>query len=178
MLRLRNFVTPAFVFLLLCATVVLAVSDNSVTVWSWPMNGSPQPLAGISIDSTTSAATVEKYTPPDTLDNSESSVRIGLYDPATSAWRGIVTSSTSFSPANQPKLVLHMDNTKEIYHVGFEASPRAAQGANTQSGSDPTLAIEIIRTKPGPKPHLNKPIVLSPDGKLPEKEQEKTLLQK
>jgi len=71
-----------------------------------------------------------------------------------------------------------MDKAKEIYHIGFEASPKSTYEASTQPSGGSTLAVEVVTTKPGPRPHLNKPIVLSPDGKLPEKEQEKTLLQK
>lgn len=44
--------------------------------------------------------------------------------------------------------------------------------------SQPETQVVVIRPFPGAEPALNKPIVLSPDGKLPVKEEEKTFLQK
>jgi hypothetical protein len=38
--------------------------------------------------------------------------------------------------------------------------------------------VRILTQAPGPQPALNKPIVLTPDGKIPVPEVEKTFLQK
>jgi hypothetical protein len=40
------------------------------------------------------------------------------------------------------------------------------------------MPIKIQKTTSGPAPALNKPVVLDETGKLPEKEPEKTLLQR
>jgi len=161
---------------LLRTCAVSAALAGSVTVWTWPLNGTPQQLAEVSLDATTSAATVKTYTPPQPLSDADASTRVGLFNPSTSEWRGIVTSSSVFDPAKQVKLYLHVDSADQVYHLGWEALP-ASKGASSAS-SAPALSVEIVRTKAGPVPHLNKPVVLSADGKTPDKEPEKTFLQK
>ncbi|KAF2771527.1 hypothetical protein EJ03DRAFT_30806 [Teratosphaeria nubilosa] len=78
----------------------------------------------------------------------EDVVRVGFYHPSGS-WSGIATSASNFHDGKDKTLQLHVNSDGELYHV-----------------------------KPGPTPRLNKPVVLSPDGKAPEKEPEKTFLQK
>ena len=48
-------------------------------------------------------------------------------------------------------------------------------GAKSETGG---LVVEVLRPTPGPKPVLNKPVVLNAEGKLDDKEPEKSFLQK
>jgi len=41
-----------------------------------------------------------------------------------------------------------------------------------------TLEVRTFKAAPGVLPQLNKPVVLSPDGRIPQPEQERTLFQK
>lgn len=166
-------------FIVICiAQVVQGAADAPITIWTWPLDGTPQQLAEVSVNTSTSTAAVKSYTPPASLSGVNVPVRVGFYYPTASNWHGVITSSASFDSSSQPKLVLHTDGADEVYHLGFEAESRPTGPSSTNWNAGSTLLVEIKKTKLGPTPHLNKPIVLSPDGKLPEKEQEKTFLQK
>ncbi len=43
---------------------------------------------------------------------------------------------------------------------------------------DARLVVELVKSRPGVEPKLNRPVVLDAEGKIPEKEPEKTFLQK
>ncbi|KAL1594131.1 hypothetical protein SLS59_008965 [Nothophoma quercina] len=127
------------------------------------------PLAQIEYDADQSVGTIASYTPPTGSYSDEHLLRIGLTDPKTSSWRGIVTSAASFAEQYHKKFIVHVDEKGEPYHVGFGTSVKGA-GAEVE--------VEIVKRNPGPKPVLNKPIVLNAEGKLDGKEPEKTFLQK
>ena len=63
-----------------------------------------------------------------------------------------------------------------MYHVGFVASElrTSSLGGSKKDG----LSVEVVPMKAGPMVHLNKPVVLDAEGKLDDKEPEKTFLQK
>lgn len=130
---------------------------------------SPIPLAQIEYDVDQSVGTLASYTPPTGSYASDHLLRVGLSDPKTGSWRGIVTSAASFSDQYHKKIVVHVDEQGEPYHVGF--STRA-------KGSGDEVQVEIVKRSPGAKPVLNKPIVLNAEGKLEGKEPEKSFLQK
>ncbi|KZF22710.1 hypothetical protein L228DRAFT_260855 [Xylona heveae TC161] len=53
------------------------------------------------------------------------------------------------------------------------------QGEESKGGENKgEIKVELVKPNKGAEPHLNKPIVLNPDGKMPQKEPEKTILQK
>ena len=142
---------------------------REVTVYAWPTSAkSPSPLAKISYSG---PARVESYTPPKVA--SDEVVRVGLYDPSTKHWSGIATSAASFSPSRTPKIILHIDAKKDVYHVGFSAT---ATSSGAKEGESAT--VEVVEQHNGPLPVLNKPVVLSPDGRAEAKELEKSFLQK
>ncbi|KAI9717347.1 MAG: hypothetical protein M1828_007235 [Chrysothrix sp. TS-e1954] len=187
-------------------------ATQKATVWTWPVSSkSPQQLAQVSYKGDSSNATVDSYTPPPAPYEADNLIRVGLYDPKTSEWRGVVTSASSFDPIYQHKLTLHVDDAvAEPYHVGFTAYAKqppqelakakrkaersASRAARSSQAGKPTdvpikgakktdedeqpLLVVIERPVPGPTPHLNKPVVLSPDGKAPEAEPEKSFIQK
>lgn len=153
---------------------------SSVTLFvsSVPVSGnsasavipSPIPLAQIEYDADQSVGTIASYTPPTGSYASDHLLRVGLSDPKSGSWRGIVTSAASFADQYHKKFVVHVDDAGEPYHVGFTTSAKG-------SGSD-EVEVEILKRNPGPKPVLNKPIVLNAEGKIDSKEPEKSFLQK
>ncbi|KAF2445131.1 hypothetical protein P171DRAFT_289953 [Karstenula rhodostoma CBS 690.94] len=56
-------------------------------------------------------------------------------------------------------------------HVGFRTTVKEA-------GDGDELEVELVRREAGPKPVLNKPVVLNADGRIDSKEPEKTFIQK
>jgi hypothetical protein len=139
------------------------VSDNSAVI------PSPIPLAQIEYDADQSVGTLASYTPPTGSYSPDHLLRVGLSDPKSGSWRGIVTSAASFADQYHKKFVVHVDEKGEPYHIGFGTSAR---------GSGDDVEVEIVKRNPGPKPVLNKPIVLNAEGKLESKEPEKSFLQK
>lgn len=103
-------------------------------------------------------------------------VRIGLYTSTSanpSQWIGTLTSRAVLSKIAANVIRLHLDSSNEIYHVSLTPA-----SASTASSASPGPVIELVASDAGPRPHLNRPIVLSPDGGNPDEAAEKTLFQK
>ncbi|KAI9820329.1 MAG: hypothetical protein M1827_005951 [Pycnora praestabilis] len=161
-----------------------AALDRTTTVYYWPLaSPSPLALAQVKYNAETLETGIAAYPslpyvkspPPNDL------VRIGLYDSSTKVWRGSVTAAESFKEGYQGLITLHLDNEGGVRHVGYRASRKPRDGPVEKgkgSGKEQVLKVEVMKPVPGPQPHLNRPVVLSPDGKVPEKEVEKTLFQK
>jgi hypothetical protein len=130
---------------------------------------SPIPLAQIEYDVDQSVGTLSSYTPPTGSYGSDHLLRIGLSDPKSGSWRGIVTSAASFADQYHKKFIIHVDEKGEPYHVGFGTCAKK-QGEEVE--------VEIVKRSAGPQPMLNKPIVLNAEGKIDVKEPEKGFLQK
>ena len=165
-------VTLALSFL---SSLALALDqDRTVDVFTWPLTASSSTtLAKITYNST--FATINSYKAP-SLPASDDIVRVGFYH-SSGAWSGIATSASNFAAGKDKKLVLHVNNDGELYHVGFRASEGLGTSSATSNKVD-GLSVEVVKIKPGPTPHLNKPMVLSPDGSAPDKEPEKSFFQK
>lgn len=102
-----------------------ANTDQSVTLWSWPLSfSSPLPLAEITYNANTTLSSVAKYTPPQISFSPDNYVRVGLYNHKTSEWRGVLTSAASFDLKYQRKAELLVDENGDTYHVGFFALTR------------------------------------------------------
>lgn len=145
---------------------VSSVPTNSLSAAIIP---SPIPLVQISYDADQTTGTVTSYTPPQGSYASDHLLRIGLLDTKTDAWRGVLTSAASFAEHHKKKFVVHVDDNGNPYHVGFGVTEK-------ETGEE--LEVEIVRKEAGPRPVLNKPIVLNADGKIDTKEPEKTFIQK
>lgn len=161
----------AKLLLLPCAiasSVTLYVSSVPVTD-SAAVIPSPIPLAQIEYDADQSIGTLASYTPPTGSYSSDHLLRVGLSDAKSGSWRGIVTSAASFADKYHKKFIIHVDDKGVPFHVGFSTSAK-------EVGDE--VEIEIVRRTTGPKPVLNKPIVLNAEGKIDSKEPEKTFLQK
>jgi len=130
---------------------------------------SPIPLAQIEYDADQSVGTLASYTPPTGSYLPDHLLRVGLTDSVSGPWRGVLTSAASFSDQYHKKFVIHVDEKGEPYHIGFRTRAK---------GSEEEVEVEIVKKNDGPKPVLNKPIVLNAEGKVDGKEPEKTFLQK
>ncbi|KAK6357888.1 hypothetical protein TWF730_007245 [Orbilia blumenaviensis] len=87
-------------------------------------------------------------------------------------WIGGVRNGKILRSGYAATITLHVDEQGEIFHAEYDAV-ELAKGAEKLEPE-----ILVIRPYDGAKPVLNKPVVLMPDGKLPQKEEEKTFLQK
>jgi len=149
---------------------------SSLTIYYWLLDSpTPSKLAEISYLASADRAEVISYTPPSRSSVDSDRIRIGLYDLSTKAWRGIVTSRSAFSLKHLLLSLRYDPETKEIYHVGIS---QATAAQVLPGAKEDRLVVEMLRTKPGPEPILNRPVVLTPEGKVPEKEPEKTFFQK
>ncbi|KAF2205008.1 hypothetical protein GQ43DRAFT_344654, partial [Delitschia confertaspora ATCC 74209] len=85
----------------------------------------------------------------------------------------ILTSASTFTPSYKKKFLLHVDEKGEVYHIGLSTSARAQR-----SETEDEVEVEVVRRGAGPRPVLNKPVVLNREGRVEGKEVEKTFLQK
>jgi hypothetical protein len=188
---------------ILAPLALAAISDSQLTVYAWPVSAAtPVSLAEIKLSSAAStpsssssdyplSATLLKYTPPSITLSKDQLVRIGLYDVSTQEWIGSGTSALSFAPGYDRKILLHLDESGKVFHVGFTAMAAQLAGAKeekTKSGKKSSknvqevkgeTTVEIVLSSPAPQPELNKPVVLSPEGKAEGQEEDnRSFLQK
>jgi hypothetical protein len=160
----------------LCAATLAVADPRTAQIFIQPLTTStkPEPLAEISYDplslDATSIVTYEAPELPETADL----VRIGLYDPKSSRWISgtTVASADNFSKGYSPHLLLTVDAQGEVLSA-------ACKGVRVDAGQTRDFgpqAVVLVEGK-GKQPDLNKPVVLSPEGRKVE-EQEKTFLQK
>ncbi|KAI9933389.1 hypothetical protein ASPWEDRAFT_43196 [Aspergillus wentii DTO 134E9] len=163
----------------------------SADVLYWPVTSSqPSSLARISYDVTSLTSDVISFSPPNPVDHNnkqqseirdqnEDLVRVGLYisTPENSRqWVGTLTTRSSLAGNGGigPTLRLHLDpSDNEVYQVSVLPPLSATNASGTVN---PT--IELVSSEVGPYPHLNRPIVVGPDGKNSEELIEKTFFQK
>jgi len=98
-----------------------------------------------------------------------------VYDAATSSWKSStsMTSAESFSKGYSPTLVLSLDAQGGVIGVSCK-SGKIDAGQTRDFGPK----VKVLKTAKGKLPELNRPVVLSPEGKLAEPEPEKSMLQK
>ncbi|KAF2843167.1 hypothetical protein M501DRAFT_64412 [Patellaria atrata CBS 101060] len=168
-MRLLNLITLAVSILPTSASP----TDQTVTISSWPLNlPSPAPLAQISYNAVTGTANLTSYTAP-SLPTSAHLVRVGLRDPTTNQWSGVVTSAKSFGVEWKKRVALHTDLEGAVYAVGFTTA-----GRRDGKGRSEEVEVVVVPMQRGAQPVLNKPVVLNAEGKIEGKEPEKTFLQK
>jgi hypothetical protein len=158
-------------FALLIVSVIADVSV-STDVFYWPV-GAAQPslLARIAYDPASLKSELLSYHPPTDAD-ADGLVRVGLYTstPTNSKqWIGSLVSVASLIGENQPTLRLHLGPASDVYHVSVASST----GAKVTGPR-----VELVSSQSGVQPHLNRPVVVSPDGGNTEEVVEKSFLQK
>ncbi|KAL4987144.1 hypothetical protein BDW68DRAFT_178092 [Aspergillus falconensis] len=163
-------------FLIFLSSPALSSYSPQLEILYWPVaNPEPSALAHVSYDPASLKSELIDYSPP--TDSSHDLARVGFYvatltDPKQ--WVGTLISPSALmgdDSSQKPTLRLHISLSNEIYHVSLGST---AASSTSSSGS---IGIELVADELGPSPHLNRPIVVSPDGKNPE-EPEKTLFQK
>lgn len=167
---------------LLGAASVVYAEARTADLHIQPLGSSSSPvlLAGLTYDSsapdTASSASVTSYESPE-LPDSTDLVRVGIYDSSQKQWVGStsVASAENFRKGYSPHFVLSVDGTsgEEVVLGASVRGVRIDAGQTRDFGPQASLLL----TSRGKQPDLNKPIVLSPEGKKVEKE-EKTFLQK
>ncbi|KUI58728.1 hypothetical protein VP1G_06000 [Cytospora mali] len=170
------------------ASAVLAAASlafaelKTANIYIQPVDSSssPIPLAEVTYDISASdaSASVTSYDAP-ALPESVSLVRVGVYDTKTKHWTGStsVASVENFGKGYAPRLILSVDATKGNDEV--EVLGASLRGVRIDAGKTRDFGpqAKVLTMGRGKQPELNKPIVLSPEGKHVEKE-EKTFLQK
>lgn len=120
-----------------------------------------------------SAPEITNYEPPELPEDAQL-VRVGLYDSSASAWSASsVASIENFSKGYAPAITLSIDGKGRP--VGASVKGVVIDAGQTR---DFGPRVEVSVTGKGAQPELNKPVVLSPDGRKPEEEEEKSFLQK
>lgn len=164
----------AAIFLSLAAA---AESQKSIDIFAWPLSAAKSHTFA-SISYNTTAATLKSHT-RSSVPNTDDIVRIGFHHASTGKWSGIATSASNFAEGKDQKLQLLLTSEGEVYHVGFKAedASKASSGSGRDSKKD-GLSVEVVPMKAGPQVHLNKPVVVNPDGKVGGEEEQKSFLQK
>ena len=162
-------------------SLALDQPQHTLQLHIWPFSASTSiPLAEISYNAT--AATLKSYTNP-SLDPSEEIVRLGFHHPdaeGKDVWSGIVTSASNFAAASsvqEKRILLHVNEAGEAYHVGFRVETQGSSGSGRASVNE-GVSVEVVRDAMGAVPKLNRPIVMDKDGKVPSQEPEKSFFQK
>jgi len=164
--------------LALCAIALALASEliDETTIYIQPIGPSSpaSPLAEIKFNPSTLEAELDSYDAP-ILSPETKLVRIGIYDAITSTWKSStsITSAESFAKGFRPTIVLNLDAQGEVLGVSLKS---AIIDAGQTRDFGPRVIVK--RMGKGKQPTLNKPVVLSPHGKIEEPEPEKTMLQK
>ncbi|KAM0720568.1 hypothetical protein Q7P37_004704 [Cladosporium fusiforme] len=159
---------------LLFSLAAATQQDKQIDIFAWPLSApKSQTLAKLSYNP--EQATVLSYKAP-ALPSGEEIVRIGFNHPATGRWSAIATAASNFADGKDKKLQLLLNEQGEVYHIGFSTSewPSSSKGGSKKDD----MSVEVVPMQTGSTIHLNKPIVLNAEGKLDNKEEEKTFLQK
>ncbi|KAI5794485.1 hypothetical protein DFH27DRAFT_654566 [Peziza echinospora] len=157
---------------------------NSVTIHSWPLDSQqPFPFGVVKYNPSTRVGT---FYPEEDADAGivgpadGSLVRLGAIQ--GTSWFGTVVEKSTLKNTEKPaQITLYIDHDGYPFNLEYtlaaDATPSTTNSKSSSSSSSPATVI-IVTQPAGPVPHLNKPVVLDPDGKLPVPEVEKTFLQK
>ncbi|KAK3060608.1 hypothetical protein LTS18_008171 [Coniosporium uncinatum] len=198
--RIQFELTQLFtVFLTLTSVALAAISSPSstLTLYAWPLDASSPTTLGTldtvavkhqasqhdSLQTTLPAkdifqADLSNFSPSDA--QSDKYVRIGWFDGSAKDldnWRGTLSSAAVLANDKglKRRLVVNVDEQGEVFSVGLQAT--LPQG---RKAGDEDFEVEVVKTQPGPKPALNRPVKLNAEGKVEgqPKGEEKSFLQK
>lgn len=153
--------------------------EHSATIYAWPFTSAkPSKLAELTYDLGGRSNIIHQFIPPTLSSAPENElVRVGVYDPVTKAWRGTVTSASSFDPSVNGRLRININEAGEVWGASWHASLTKPVAASVPPGQQ-TKQFDVVLTAPAPQPLLNRPVVVNPDGKVAEPEPEKSMMQK
>jgi hypothetical protein len=167
----------SFLLSTLCAVAAVSAQIRVAKVFIQPVrSGSipPSPLADVEFDVTIpSTAKVTSFEAPE-IPEDVSLVRIGLYEPKSARWLSStsVASAENFSKGYSPTIMLSVDAKGSVIGVSCRGV-RIDAGQTRDFGPQALVTVSV----PGKQPELNKPVVLSAEGKKVVQE-EKSFLQK
>lgn len=167
----------------LAAASLAYAEPKTASIYIQPFDSSslPVPVAEVTYDISApdaASASVTSYDAP-ALPDSVSLVRVGIYDTKTNKWTGSVSlaSVENLGKGYAPRFLLSVDATTGTGEG--EVLGASLRGVKIDAGQTrefgPQAKVHLMGR--GKQPELNKPIVLSPEGKTVEPE-EKTFLQK
>jgi hypothetical protein len=142
-----------------------SASERAATIYVQAVTASstaPVPLAELQYDVLMpSEAQVLSYEAPELPDETKL-VRIGVYDPAAKQWASStsVAAVDNFGKGYSPALILSVDR------AGIPISA-AVRGVRIDAGQTRDFGPQaiVLVAEAGKQPDLNKPIVLSPEGR-------------
>jgi hypothetical protein len=162
----------------LALSSVATAAERKAAIYIQPISTTPSTpalLAEISYDpALASEASIASFEFPELADDVEN-VRIGVYSPWSKTWESStsVASVANFGKGYSPHLILSVGAQGDV--VGA-----ACRGVRIDAGQTrdfgPKAVVRV--TEPGAQVELNKPVVLSPEGKKAGEPEEKTMLQK
>ncbi|KAI0392753.1 hypothetical protein F5Y17DRAFT_435396 [Xylariaceae sp. FL0594] len=161
-------------------------SERTATVYIQPVTAEPGhshpvPLAELrytpSSSSPSSEAEILSYEAPE-LPVDAALVRVGVFSPSLKRWTSStsVASTANFEKGFSPAIILSLD--AEGNPVGAAVKGVAIDAGQTRDFGPKAV---VLASEKGRQPDLNKPVVLSPEGKqmgAGGKEEEKTMFQK
>ena len=155
------------------------VHEHSATIYAWPFSSAqPSKLAEVTYDLNGRRKIIKDFTIPTQSSSPDNDlIRVGVYDPVTKAWRGTVTSASSFDPSVNGRLRINVNDVGEVWGASWHTSMTKPKIDSLDAGQH-TDQLDVVLTAPAPQPVLNRPMVVNPDGKVAEPEPEKTMLQK
>lgn len=174
--------------LAVCAATLAAADPRTAQIYIQPLSASspskPAQLAEIAYDPSTpgAPASIVSYEAPELPDDSGDDflLRVGVYDAKGGKWTSgtTVASAENLAKGYSPHLLVTVDPRAAGAH-GSEVLSVALKGVRIDAGQTRDFGpqVQVVAEARGKQPELNKPVVLSPDGKKVD-EQEKTFLQK
>ncbi|OIW27427.1 hypothetical protein CONLIGDRAFT_633791 [Coniochaeta ligniaria NRRL 30616] len=157
-----------------------SAAERTASIYVQPVTSSttePKPalLAEVRYETTIpSESEVISYEAPD-LSADAKLLRIGVYDPSTSRWSSStsVASVDNFGKGYAPHFVVTVDSQGEV--LGASVRGVKIDAGHTRDFGPQVL---VVPTAQGKQPDLNRPVVLSPEGRKVQPEAEKSMLQK
>lgn len=166
----------------LCAAAAVGAHAQTARIYVQPIVDGPSPpapapslLAEVSYDMEALAlASVASFDAPE-LPEGARLVRIGPYDAAAGRWAAgtTVAAADNFRKGYSPHVVLAIDARGRV--VSAACKGVAIDAGHTRDFGPQAVVLPEAK---GQQPLLNKPVVLSPEGKKVEPETERTFLQK
>lgn len=188
------------ILFIILSFAILTLAQRSIDIYAWPVNAASPistPYASISYTSTSPNGTLTNFNRDVSLPQDSTLVRLGYYTSAAKSaqsWSGIAVPASNFQSDTEKTLRLWVDGAENVYGLNFAgvvpaAPPKVPKGKKAKKDkkkkAEPVeqvkreeLVVEVVRQVAGPKPVLNRPVVLNAEGKVEEKTEEKGFFQK
>ncbi|PWY64513.1 hypothetical protein BO70DRAFT_356948 [Aspergillus heteromorphus CBS 117.55] len=184
----RFIISPVLYLVYFLAVAICSESQPlSAEIFCWPLSSpGPSIVTRISYEVTAQRPELISFSTPTTVDcdytgsdgELQGLIRLGLYTSTATnpnQWVGTLVSRSSLIGSDdcKPTLQLHIGPSNKTYHVELQ------QHASRAASSTPmSPQLELISYQNGPRPHLNQPLIIGPDGKNADEVFEKTFFQK